>query len=98
MAGVGGEANLVVAHDVDGAVRGVLRQVGEMEGLVHDPLPRERCVAVQQHWQNLYYVIFFSFKKRDIVKQMFNREHLHCLLNEKKCMNKKSQLYNYFLF
>ena len=37
--GVRGEPNLVVDHDVDGAVSRVVGQVREMEGLVHHPLP-----------------------------------------------------------
>lgn len=44
---------LVVDHHVDCAVRGVGRQVRQVEGLVHDALARERSIAVQQDGHHL---------------------------------------------
>ena len=44
---VSGEANLVVADDVDGAVGGVVRQVGQVEGLIDNTLAREGSVTVE---------------------------------------------------
>ena len=44
---------LVVDDDVHRAVRGVLRQVRHVERLVHDTLPRERRIAVQQDTHRL---------------------------------------------
>jgi len=52
-AGVRGEADLVVGHHVHGAMRGVGRQVGQVECLVHDPLARERRVPVDQDGHHL---------------------------------------------
>ena len=51
--GVGGEADLVVGDDVDGAVGGVGRQVAQVERLVHHPLTAEGRVAVQQDGHGL---------------------------------------------
>lgn len=39
---------LVVDHHVDGTMCGVGGQLAEVEGLVHDSLPSEGCVAVYQ--------------------------------------------------
>lgn len=47
--GAGGEPDLVVDHDVDDALRGVALEVLHLQVLVHDALPRERGVAVQQN-------------------------------------------------
>ena len=47
MPGVGGEADLVVDNDVDGAVRGVGGQVRQMHGLEHHALTGERRVTVE---------------------------------------------------
>lgn len=49
MARVRGEANLVVDDNVDGAVRGVVRQICQVEGLVHNALAAEGCVTVKEH-------------------------------------------------
>jgi hypothetical protein len=40
---------LVVDDDVDGAAVGEVLNLGELHGLVHDALARERRVTVQQH-------------------------------------------------
>ncbi len=47
--GRGGEPELVVHDDVDGAADLVAGHLGEVERLGHDALTRERGVAVQQH-------------------------------------------------
>lgn len=44
---------LVVDHDVHGAVCGVGRQVGQVEGLIDDALTGERGVSVQQDGHHL---------------------------------------------
>lgn len=44
---------LVVDHHVDRAMRGVGRQLAEVEGLVHDPLTGEGCIAVYQDRHHL---------------------------------------------
>lgn len=44
---------LVVDHHVDGTMCGVGRQLAEVEGLVHDSLPSEGCVAVYQDGHHL---------------------------------------------
>lgn len=44
---------LVVDHHVDGTMCGVGRQLAEVEGLVHDSLPSEGCVAVDQDGHHL---------------------------------------------
>lgn len=53
MPGVCCEANLVVAYDVYCAVRGVIRQVRQVESLVHDALAGERSVPVKEDRQHL---------------------------------------------
>ena len=44
----GGEANLVVHDEVDGATGGVAARLRQVEGLHHHPLPGERGVAVDE--------------------------------------------------
>ena len=44
----GGEAHLIVDDEVDGAAGAVAGEVRESEDLGHDPLPRERRVAVEE--------------------------------------------------
>jgi len=51
--GIGGEADLVVDDDVDGAVSRVVGQVGQVERLEDDALAAERGVAVQEDRHNL---------------------------------------------
>ena len=51
IADVGGEADLVVDDDVDGAASGVAGESGEVERLGDDALPGERRVAVEQDRQ-----------------------------------------------
>mmetsp|Transcript_37262 Transcript_37262/g.97692 ORF Transcript_37262/g.97692 Transcript_37262/m.97692 type:complete len:409 (-) Transcript_37262:836-2062(-) len=46
--GVGGEANLVVHHNVNRAACRVLRKLRHRKMLVHDTLPRERSVSVEK--------------------------------------------------
>ncbi len=46
-AGVGGEADLVVDHDVDGAVGCVGGQIGQVEGLEDNALAGKGGVAMQ---------------------------------------------------
>ena len=46
MPGICGEADLVVADDVYGAVCGVVGQVGQVERLEYDALACEGCVTV----------------------------------------------------
>ena len=46
---IGREPDLVIDDDVDGTMGGVVGQVVEMEGLVHDPLSGKGRVAVHQH-------------------------------------------------
>ena len=53
VARVGGEADLVVGHDVDRAARRVVGQVRQVERLVDDALAREGRVAVQQNRHHL---------------------------------------------
>ena len=45
---VRGEANLVVDDDVDCPVGGVVGEVAEVEGLVHDALTREGSISVKE--------------------------------------------------
>ena len=51
--GLGGEADQVVDHDVDGAAHGVAVQVGEVQGLGEDALAGEGGVAVHDDGQDL---------------------------------------------
>ena len=44
----GGETDLVVNHDVDGAADGVTAQLGEVDGLGHDAKASERGVTMKQ--------------------------------------------------
>jgi hypothetical protein len=44
----GGEADLVVDHQVDGAAGGVALELGELEGLHDQALPGHRGIAVDQ--------------------------------------------------
>lgn len=44
---------LVVDHHVDCSMRGVGRQLAEVEGLVHDSLAGEGCVAVYEDGHHL---------------------------------------------
>ncbi len=46
------ESDLVVDDDVDRAARPVAGELRQVEDLRHDPLPRERCVAVEQQRQH----------------------------------------------
>ena len=46
--GIGGEADLVVDHQVNGAARGVAFQLRKIQRLGHHALPRESRVAVDQ--------------------------------------------------
>ena len=46
---IGGEADLVVHHDVNRAVRRVVRQVGQVDRLVDHTLTGERRITVQQN-------------------------------------------------
>ena len=48
----GGEANLVVHHNVYGTAGGVGLQAGHLQGLHDDALASERCVTVNQDRQN----------------------------------------------
>ena len=48
----GGEANLVVHHNVHGAAGGVRLQVSHLQGLHDDTLASERCVTVNQDRQD----------------------------------------------
>jgi hypothetical protein len=41
--------HLIVDHDVQGAADGVLGQLRHVERLIHDTLPTEGAVSVQQH-------------------------------------------------
>jgi len=49
MPGIGGETNLVVDDNVNGAVGGVVGQVGQVEGLEHNALTAEGSITVKQH-------------------------------------------------
>ena len=51
--GRGGEAELVVDDEVDGAADAIAAQGGQVQRLGHDALPRKGGVAVEQHWQHL---------------------------------------------
>ena len=51
--GVGGESDLVVGDDVDGALGGVLGELAHVEALVDDALSGEGGVAVEQHGHDL---------------------------------------------
>ena len=57
---VSGEANLVVDYHMDGAVSGVGRQVGQVEGLVDHALPCKGCVAMQQHTHHFPSLLVFT--------------------------------------
>lgn len=50
--GRGGEADLVVHHDVDGATGAVAAQLGQVQGLGDHALAGERRVAVDEHGQD----------------------------------------------
>ena len=50
--GQGGETDLVVHHDVQGAAGGVSLQVCHLQGLHDDALAGKRCVTVNQDGQN----------------------------------------------
>lgn len=52
-AGIGGEANLVVGHHVDGAVGGVVGQVRQMHRLVDNALAAEGGITVNQDGHDL---------------------------------------------
>lgn len=49
MPGISGETDLVVDDNVNGAVGGVVRQVGQVEGLENNALTAEGSVTVEQH-------------------------------------------------
>lgn len=51
--GIGGEADLVVGHHVDGAVGGVVGQIRQMHRLVDDTLAAEGGIAVNQDGHDL---------------------------------------------
>ena len=51
--GIGGEADLVVGHDVNGTAGRVVGQVRQMERLVDDALARESGVTVQKDRHDL---------------------------------------------
>lgn len=64
---VGGEADLVVDDDVNGAVRGVGGQVRQVHGLEHHALPRERRVAVQQDRHYLHIALYIRLQCLEII-------------------------------
>ena len=53
---VGGETNLVVDHNMNGPVCGVVRQVGEMKCLVHNTLTWERNVYLM--YRDMYMYVY----------------------------------------
>ena len=79
MAGISGETNLVVCHDVDRAAGRVVRQIRQSERLVHDSLAGESGVAVQKDRHRLKGIRKeggkttkinpFSFSKKRISKE-----------------------------
>ena len=50
----GGEGNLVIDDNVDGATRAVALEAGEIEGFGHDALADESAVAVNQDGEDLF--------------------------------------------
>lgn len=53
MSRIGGESDLVVGNDVDGAVGSVCGQVWQVHGLEHHALAGERSVSVEEDWHHL---------------------------------------------
>ena len=51
--GPGGEADLIVGHDMHRAADGITRQLAQIEGLLDDALAGKRSVAMNQYQQSL---------------------------------------------
>ena len=56
----GGESDLVVDDDVDGALGGITTRLGHVEGFHHHPLPGKRRVAMDQHRYHLRAVLVLA--------------------------------------
>jgi hypothetical protein len=56
------KTHLVVHHEVDGAPHSVVKQPTQVERLIHNALPAERAVAVQQHCGRLRALVVVSIE------------------------------------